>query len=290
MAQRVVLAYSGGLDTSVAVRWMIENLGVEVDLPLGRRRPGGHPRRQPGEGARRRRDRLRGARPARGVRPRLPRADHQGERALRGPVPARVGAVAAADRPAAGGHGTQVRGGRHRPRLHRQGQRPGALRGLVDGAGPGPRTGRTGAQLGLHPRGLDRLRRRARDPGRGHQGEALLDRRQPLGPCHRVRRDGGPVGRAARGCLADDPSHRDRAARADDRVRAGRARVARRRATAAARADHLGQPHRRRLRLGSARHGREPPGRHQEPRDLRGAGRAGADDGARGPGVDHPRA
>ena len=29
-AKRVVLAYSGGLDTSVAVRWMIENLGVEV--------------------------------------------------------------------------------------------------------------------------------------------------------------------------------------------------------------------------------------------------------------------
>src|SRR3954447_25856426 len=30
MAKRVVLAYSGGLDTSVAVRWMIETLGVEV--------------------------------------------------------------------------------------------------------------------------------------------------------------------------------------------------------------------------------------------------------------------
>jgi len=30
MAQRVVLAYSGGLDTSVAVRWMIDHLGVEV--------------------------------------------------------------------------------------------------------------------------------------------------------------------------------------------------------------------------------------------------------------------
>ena len=30
MAKRVVLAYSGGLDTSVAVRWMIDNLGVEV--------------------------------------------------------------------------------------------------------------------------------------------------------------------------------------------------------------------------------------------------------------------
>jgi argininosuccinate synthase len=30
MPKRVVLAYSGGLDTSVAVRWMIENYGVEV--------------------------------------------------------------------------------------------------------------------------------------------------------------------------------------------------------------------------------------------------------------------
>ncbi|HEX7166264.1 MAG TPA: argininosuccinate synthase [Acidimicrobiales bacterium] len=30
MAKRVVLAYSGGLDTSVAVQWMIEELGVEV--------------------------------------------------------------------------------------------------------------------------------------------------------------------------------------------------------------------------------------------------------------------
>jgi argininosuccinate synthase len=30
MANRVVLAYSGGLDTSVAVRWLIDNMGVEV--------------------------------------------------------------------------------------------------------------------------------------------------------------------------------------------------------------------------------------------------------------------
>ncbi|MBS1846669.1 MAG: argininosuccinate synthase [Actinobacteria bacterium] len=30
MTKRVVLAYSGGLDTSVAVRWMIENWGVDV--------------------------------------------------------------------------------------------------------------------------------------------------------------------------------------------------------------------------------------------------------------------
>ncbi|MGO8873680.1 MAG: argininosuccinate synthase [Acidimicrobiales bacterium] len=30
MTQRVVLAYSGGLDTSIAVRWLMENRGVEV--------------------------------------------------------------------------------------------------------------------------------------------------------------------------------------------------------------------------------------------------------------------
>ena len=30
MPKRVVLAYSGGLDTSVAVRWMTDNQGVEV--------------------------------------------------------------------------------------------------------------------------------------------------------------------------------------------------------------------------------------------------------------------
>ena len=30
MTKRVVLAYSGGLDTSVGVRWMIEEWGVDV--------------------------------------------------------------------------------------------------------------------------------------------------------------------------------------------------------------------------------------------------------------------
>ncbi|HYA68441.1 MAG TPA: argininosuccinate synthase domain-containing protein, partial [Acidimicrobiales bacterium] len=30
MAKRVVLAYSGGLDTSVAVRWLQDEAGVEV--------------------------------------------------------------------------------------------------------------------------------------------------------------------------------------------------------------------------------------------------------------------
>ncbi len=30
MAETVVLAYSGGLDTSVAIRWLAENYGLEV--------------------------------------------------------------------------------------------------------------------------------------------------------------------------------------------------------------------------------------------------------------------
>ena len=43
MAKRVVLAYSGGLDTSVAVRWMIEEYGVEVialAIDVGQERTG----------------------------------------------------------------------------------------------------------------------------------------------------------------------------------------------------------------------------------------------------------
>ena len=43
MTQRVVLAYSGGLDTSIAVRWMRENWDVEViacAVDVGQLKPG----------------------------------------------------------------------------------------------------------------------------------------------------------------------------------------------------------------------------------------------------------
>ena len=46
MTKRVVLAYSGGLDTSVAIRWMIEEWGVEV---VARARRRGSGRRELGE-------------------------------------------------------------------------------------------------------------------------------------------------------------------------------------------------------------------------------------------------
>ena len=45
------------------------------------------------------------------------------------------------------------------------------------------------------------------------QGEAVLDRRQPLGPRHRVRRDGGPVGRPAARRVGAHDADGDRAAR-----------------------------------------------------------------------------
>ena len=56
------------------------------------------------------------------------------------------------------------------------------------------------------------------------------------------------------------------------------------------RADRDDRPVGRRLRLGPHRHGREPPGRHQEPRGLRVPGVARADPGAQGPRGHHARA
>ena len=50
------------------------------------------------------------------------------------------------------------------------------------------------------------------------------------------------------------------------------------------------EPDRRGVRVRPARHGREPPGRHQEPRDLRVPGDARADARPRRPRVDHARA
>ena len=114
MPERVVLAYSGGLDTSVAVRWLIENEGVEViavavnvgqaadrggedwdairqPRPGGRRRRGGGDRRPPRDG---------GA---------VLRAGHPGQRPLRGQVPARLRAVAPGDRAPPGGRGAPAR-------------------------------------------------------------------------------------------------------------------------------------------------------------------------------------
>ncbi len=84
------------------------------------------------------------------------------------------------------------------PRLHRQGQRPGPLRRRRPRPGPGPGGRRADAgRDGPLARAGDRLRRRARDRDPDHQGLALLDRRQPVGPLDRDRRPRGSLGGAA---------------------------------------------------------------------------------------------
>ena len=200
MAKRVVLAYSGGLDTSVAVRWMIEELGVEVialAVDVGQAsddwdvRPRAGPRRRRGRGRS-------SSTPARSSPDDFVRPGPQGQRPVRGPLPAGVGAVPAGHRQAPGRRGPRARRRRGRPRLHRQGQRPGPLRGVDPGPGPRPRGPRPGAGVGHDPRGRRILYAYDHDiPITATKEKAVLDRRQPLGPGHRVRRDGGPVGRAA---------------------------------------------------------------------------------------------
>ena len=94
----------------------------------------------------------------------------------------------------------------HRPRLHGQGQRPGAHRRVHPlprpvhhRAGPGP-------GVGHDPAGAARLPGRAGHRPAAHQEEPLLHRREPLGPRHRVRRAGGPLGAPLRPTPTSSPS------------------------------------------------------------------------------------
>ena len=131
MTERVVLAYSGGLDTSVAIGWIAEETGAEViavavDVGQGGEDLETHPPA---------RARLRRGRGRTSSTPRDEFADEyclpalQGQRALHGPLPAGLRAVAAGDRQAPRRRRPQHGADHRRPRLHRQGQRPGPLRG-----------------------------------------------------------------------------------------------------------------------------------------------------------------
>ena len=213
---------------------------------------------------------------------RLRAAGAAGRRPVRGPLPAGLGALAAADRAAHGGGRPRVRRRRGRPRLHRQGQRPGAVRDGGGRARARPGGARAGARLGHDPRAGDRLRRAARHRGPGQVGRRLLDRPQPVGPLDRGRPARGSLDRAARGRVRAD--HRRRSGRCPRRrrSRSRSSRACRSRSTASALdlvvADRPGRRARRRPRRRSHRHDREPAGRHQEPRGLRGAGRGAAAD------------
>ena len=117
-----------------------------------------------------------------------------------GQLPARHVDRAAADRQAPGRD--RARGGRRRrrPRRHRQGQRPGALRAHVRRAGARADRHRAVARMGLQgTRRPDRLRRaRSAFPITVTAREALLERPQPAARELRGRHPRGPVARAVR--------------------------------------------------------------------------------------------
>jgi arginine repressor len=167
---RIVLAYSGGLDTSVAIQWMKEHKDVEVvacavdvgqgvdDLDEIRSARWTAARSSPSSST------PATSSPTDFIAPALKaNAMYMGKYPL----------VSALSRPLIVKHLVGVRPRdrrrrRHRPRLHRQGQRPGPLRGRRDVPGPRPRGDGPDPRVGADPRRRDRLRRRAGhpDPGR----------------------------------------------------------------------------------------------------------------------------
>ena len=159
MAKRVVLAYSGGLDTSVAVRWMIENLGVEViclSADVGQEGTlDGNREKALGAGAIAYEELDLRDEFARDFLAPVIKANalYEGKYPL----------VSALSRPLIVKHQVElarrVRRRRRGPRLHRQGQRPGALRGVGHGAGARPRAASRRCATGGSP-----ARTRSRTP------------------------------------------------------------------------------------------------------------------------------
>ncbi len=199
MPRKVVLAYSGGLDTSVAVRWMHEEWGSEVHcvaVDVGQ-----DPRADPAANeVLVDRALAAGAAACTVVDARREMAEeycapaiHANARyeskyplvsALSRPVivrhlvaeAARVGADAVA-------HGCTGKG-------NDQVRFDVGVRALA----PDLEVLAPARVWGMTRRGLGRLRREVVDPDRGDGREDLLDRREPLGPRDRVRGDRGPLG------------------------------------------------------------------------------------------------
>ena len=159
MTKRVVLAYSGGLDTSVAIGWIAEQTGAEViavAVDVG----------QGGEDLDVIRERALacGAVDAEVVDAReefavgycLPALRANALYMDRYPLVSALSRPLIVDPPGPGGPRARRRCGR--ARLHRQGQRPGPVRGGHGRARPGHRGARAGPRLG-HDQGQgDRVR------------------------------------------------------------------------------------------------------------------------------------
>ena len=138
MPRTIVLAYSGGLDTSIIVPWLSENYDARVicvaaDIGQGARSCAAFARRRSPPAPRSATSRT-SARSS----SRLHLPDAARRRDLQPQVPARHLDRAPAHREAAGRGRAPRRRRRARARLHRQGQRPGALRADLHGARAGP--------------------------------------------------------------------------------------------------------------------------------------------------------
>ncbi len=140
MTDRVVLAYSGGLDTSVAIGWIAEETGAEVIAVRRRRRPGRRgPRRHPPARPRLRRRRGRSSSTPATSSPTSTACPRSRPNAL---YMDRYPLVSALSRPMIVKHlvarRQDARRDHRRSRLHRQGQRPGPLRGRHQRPRPRP--------------------------------------------------------------------------------------------------------------------------------------------------------
>ena len=231
---RVLLLYSGGLDTSVMLKWIQDEYEAEVvALTVNLGQPGEDYDVVEGKALQLGAIARRGRRRARGVRARLRRPGDQGQRDLRPRLPAVHRARPAADRQARGRVRAQARLRHDRPRLHRQGQRPGPDRGDDRDARARAEGDRAGARLADGPRGGDRLRARARHPGQGrHRGAPYsiddnLWGRSLGGPLDR-----GPHARARRRRLPARHAARGGARRVRDRRRSSSSAACRSRSTA----------------------------------------------------------
>ena len=276
--KKVVLAYSGGLDTSIIIPWLKEHYGgAEVIAFCG----------DVGQGddyaAVTKKALATGASKCivKDLREEFVR-DYCFKALSAGAVyEDRYLLGTALARPLLAYHQVQVRhqgeGRRPRPRRHRQGQRPGPLRGDLRRLRPPPEGDRAVAGVDDPlPRGRARLRAQARHPGRPDEEGPLQPRRQPLAPLPRGRQPRGRLGRPAEGDVQADRGPARRAGEAaahHARLRAGRAGDARRQAPQARPDDRDAQPGGGRARRGPPRPRREPPRRHQVARRLRDARR-----------------
>ena len=282
--KKVVLAYSGGLDTSIILKWLETEYGCEVvtftaDLGQGEEL---EPARKKAE--------LLGVRPENifieDLREEFVRdfvfpmfranAEYEGLYLLgtsiaRPLIAKRLVEIAAADRRR-----------RDRARRHRQGQRPGAIRACGLCARPldqGHRAlARVGPELAHEAPGV---RRGAPDPDRQGQARrgAVLGRREPA--AHLVRGQGarGP-GRGGAGYVYQRTVDPEKAPDAPEYVEIGFEKgdpvsIDGERLTAGGALD-AAERARRQARRRPARPGREPLRRHEVARHLRDAGRHGA--------------